>query len=75
MAQSTTTTSALKQCLQAIVGIPAEAAIKQYGAQLTPDQANYLRSLTKEDIDNIRSTEGRLFQALGESGDGCGVYN
>jgi hypothetical protein len=67
--------SALKRCLQAIAGIPIEAAISQFGSGLTRQQAEFLRTLTNEDIINLRKTEERMFEALGESGGGCGVYN
>jgi hypothetical protein len=67
--------SALKQCLKAIAGIPIEAAISQFGSGLTRQQAEFLRTLTNEDIINLRKTEERMFEALGESGGGCGIYN
>lgn len=67
--------SALKRCLQAIAGIPIDAAISKFGSGLTRQQAEFLRTLTDEDIVNLRKTEDRMFEALGESGGGCGVYN
>lgn len=67
--------SAFKQCLKAIAGIPIEAAISQFGSGLTRQQAEFLRSLSDEDLINLRKVESRMFSALGESGDGCGIYN
>lgn len=67
--------SFFKQALLAAAGMPVEAAIKKFEAELTQEEAAYLRSLKEEDIIRIRETENQLHSALGESGDGCGVYN
>lgn len=67
--------SIFKQALLATVGMPVEAAIKKFQTDLTEEEAGYLRNLKEEDILRIRETENQLQAALGESGDGCGIYN
>ena len=61
--------SSFKKSLMAVVGLSVDEALAKYGTDLTPDQAEFLRNLTEQDIINMRRIENRLSSVLGESGD------
>jgi hypothetical protein len=78
MATSTTgpQPSPLKRALAALVGMPVEAVIAQYGTDLRPEEAQMLRNMTAEDIAHIKAMDTMLSKALSEAGggNGCGCY-
>jgi hypothetical protein len=66
----------IKDALQDLIGMPLLDVLKKYGGDLTKEEAELLRKLTDEDLENMRKSDTVIGEALGESGggEGCGVY-